>query len=74
MNNLKDLIIENETFVDELSDHQVQVTKDVIKIADKYGVDRNELFYNYCRILMVSSAISDLINFDLGGSNANTTH
>lgn len=65
MKTLDEIVLNNKEFVDVISDHQVNLTKELIQIADKYELDRNKLFEHYVCILMVYGNLTDLKEFEV---------
>lgn len=57
--------MDKEIMLDKLSDIGLEATKEVIKLADKAGVDRDKLFLNFAIRLFDTAMTCSFAKFEL---------
>lgn len=57
--------MDKEMMLDKLSNIGLEATKEVIRLADEAGVDRDELFFKFASSLMSMALKCSFANFEL---------
>lgn len=57
--------MDKEMMLDKLSDIGLEATKEVIRLADEAGKDRDELFFNFASTLMRMALKCSFAEFEL---------
>ena len=57
--------MDNEIMLDKLSYIEIEATKEVIRLADEAGVDRDRLFFNFASSLMIMANKYSFAKFEL---------
>lgn len=56
--------MDKEMMLDKLSDIGLEAIKEVIRLADEAGADRDELFFNFASTLMSMAIKCSFANFE----------
>lgn len=57
--------MDNEIISDKISDIGLEATKEVIKLADEAGVDRDKLFFSFAKTLFEMAMNCTFAKFEL---------
>lgn len=58
----------NEQLIRELTEIQTDAMEKVIRLADKHGIDRDDLFMMFARGLNTMAHISTVADYKFGGN------